>query len=236
MFFQASLESLMKRLALGLTLAAASATASAQAITFDDVRFTNFPANFNGYSLNNLPSFGTNYASLQWSPNFNVLRATGYSDRVAGAPANNGFINGLVSGDYVAYNGGAAPVSFEALTTDGLFNFNSVYMGAAWYSNLSVAVQGFRDGVEVYNTAINGLSFVDSVFVNFGWTNIDKVSFTSLSGPAGNPVDNLSTYNRAFVMDNLSVSAVPEPETYALMLAGLGLISAAAARRRSNKS
>lgn len=222
----------MKKLVSGLSLAIAAVSASAQVITFDNVQFTNFPANYNGYRLNNLPAInGSNYADLIWSNDFSVLRATGYADRVAGTPANNGFINGLVSGDYVAFNAGAAPVAFEVLTADGLFNFDSAYLGAAWYSSLSVAVQGFRDGVQVYNTVVNGLSFADSILVNFGWTNIDRVSFTSLDGPAGDPVNNLSTYNRAFVMDNLSVSAVPEPGTFALLLAGLGVIGAAARRR-----
>jgi hypothetical protein len=36
-------------------------------------------------------------------------------------------------------------------------------------------------------------------------------------------------------VDNISVSAVPEPETYAMMLAGLGLVGVAA-RRRKQKS
>ncbi|MFX9665008.1 FxDxF family PEP-CTERM protein [Acinetobacter baumannii] len=36
----------------------------------------------------------------------------------------------------------------------------------------------------------------------------------------------------ALVSGALSVTPVPEPETYALLLAGLGLIGAAARRRR----
>jgi PEP-CTERM motif len=41
---------------------------------------------------------------------------------------------------------------------------------------------------------------------------------------------NLQSY--AFEVDNLRVTAVPEPETYALMLAGLGLMGFIARRRR----
>ncbi|HHS99716.1 MAG TPA: PEP-CTERM sorting domain-containing protein, partial [Thiomicrospira sp.] len=38
--------------------------------------------------------------------------------------------------------------------------------------------------------------------------------------------------DRAWLIDDLSVSAVPEPSTYALMLGGLGLVGFMAARRR----
>jgi hypothetical protein len=34
-------------------------------------------------------------------------------------------------------------------------------------------------------------------------------------------------------MDNLQVAAVPEPETYAMLLAGLGLVGAIARRRKT---
>jgi len=37
--------------------------------------------------------------------------------------------------------------------------------------------------------------------------------------------------NGTFVVDNLTISAVPEPETYAMFLAGLGLLGAASRRR-----
>ena len=38
------------------------------------------------------------------------------------------------------------------------------------------------------------------------------------------------------VLDNVSVTAVPEPETYALMLAGLGLMGAIARRRKAKQA
>jgi hypothetical protein len=37
-------------------------------------------------------------------------------------------------------------------------------------------------------------------------------------------------------LDNVSVTAVPEPDSYALMLAGLGLMAAIARRRSKRKT
>lgn len=151
-----------------------------------------------------------------------MLEAANFVART-GAPAGNGYTHGLVSGSYVATNGGAAPVSFEALTADGLFNFDAVYLGAAWYNGLQVDITGYRDGVAIYNTRTGPLGYTSSL-LQFNWVNLDKVSFTSVDG-TGVVIDNQSTYNRAFVMDNLSITAVPEPESQALALLGLGFVA-----------
>jgi len=223
----------MKKLAAGLSLAIVAFSASADMLTFEGIPFTNFPSNLNGYGLSNTAAFNPpGYGNLLWSANFNVLEAANYQART-GAPAGNGYTNGLVSGSYVATNGGAAPVSFEALTVDGLFNFTSVYMGAAWYDGLTVAVTGYRDGVQIYSTTTGPLGYTSALQV-FDWVNVDKVSFVSLD--TGTVIDNQSTYNHAFVMDNLSVSPVPAPESYALMLAGLGVVGSLARRRRANQA
>lgn len=49
---------------------------------------------------------------------------------------------------------------------------------------------------------------------------------------SGTVIDNQSTYNHSFVMDNLRITPVPEPETYALSLAGLVLMAGMARRKR----
>lgn len=61
-----------------------------------------------------------------------------------------------------------------------------------------------------------GTCAVDHTFSDFGsiWA----------SGPGGGPF--------TFRVDSLTIAAVPEPETYALMLAGLGLVGCVAKRRK----
>jgi hypothetical protein len=48
----------------------------------------------------------------------------------------------------------------------------------------------------------------------------------------------LSMQNSAYgpALDNVSVTAVPEPESYAMLLAGLGLMGAIARRRKQNQA
>jgi hypothetical protein len=224
----------MKKFAWGLALSAMALSASAEVLTFEGIPFSNFPSNLNGYGLSNTATFAPpGYGNLKWSADFRVLEAANFVART-GAPAGNGYTHGLVSGSYVATNGGAAPVSVEALTDDGLFNFESVYLGAAWYNGLQVDVTGYRDGVAVYNTRTGPLGYT-STLLQFNWTNIDKLSFASVDG-TGAVIDNQSTYNHAFVMDNLSITTVPEVESHVLALLGLGVVGCVAhGRKRMTK-
>lgn len=218
---------------LALAVTAGASGASAAVLDFENIPFTQFQANWNGYRLENTESFNPpGYGNLNWSSEFTIVKSTGYGARQpGGAPAGNGIENGLVSGDWVAINGGAAPVKFEAVN-NGVFNLTSAYMAAAWYNGLQVLVQGFLDGVQVYSKNTGPLGFNETL-VTFDWVNIDEVRFASVDG-TGTVIDNQSTYNRAFVMDNLTVSYVPESGSIALLLAGLaGLILAAQGRRNA---
>jgi hypothetical protein len=239
----------MKKLAIGLSLAAIAFGAQANVLTFEGVQFTQFPANANGYSLSNTNvTFGPlwtdypGYGNLKWSNNsgsndFRILEAANYNTRnnVTGLAQGNGFVNGLVSGSWVLFNGGGSDVSFEKLNPSAQnFNFDSAYMSAAWYNGLTVDIKGYRNGVVVNSTTTGPLSF-STALQTFNWTNLDKVLFQS-NQSSGVAIDNQSTYNRAFVMDNLSIAAVPEPETYAMLLVGLGLIGGIARHRKSKQA
>lgn len=64
-----------------------------------------------------------------------------------------------------------------------------------------------------------------------GYFNLDADGSTTLSFSAGGTMD---SYGGS--LDNVVVTAVPEPESYALMLAGLGLVGAIARRRNQRKT
>lgn len=235
-----------KKWITGFALATLALSASATVLDFEGIQFTQFQANvISGYSLANTNSYinglSTNYpgyGNFKWSQNgnlndFRVVEAAGFLARNPGTPANNGITNGLVSGNWVAVNGGGADVWFETLTPGSTaFNFESAYMSAAWYNGLKVDVTGYRNGV-VQATKTVTLSYT-AALQEFNMFNVDKVVFHSQQD-SGTVIDNQSTYNHAFVMDNLSVTAVPEPQSYALMLVSLGLIGAAARRTASQR-
>lgn len=235
-----------KRWMVGASLAMAAFGASANVLDFEGIQFTQFQANvISGYSLANTNSYisglSTNYpgyGNLKWSQNgnlndFRVVEASGFLARNPGTPANNGITHGLVSGNWVATNSGGADVWFETLNpTAPLFNFDSAYMSAAWYNGLKVDVTGYRNGVAQSTKTVtlgHGASLQE-----FNMSNVDKVLFHSQQ-TSGTVIDNQSTYNHAFVMDNLSITAVPEPESYGLALIGLGLFGGIAARKRLTK-
>ena len=233
----------MKKFTLALSLTAMAFGAQASVLTFDNIQFTQFQANvISGYSLGNTNSYISalstdypGYGNLKWAYNgnindFRVVEAANFLTRNPGTPANNGISNGLVSGNWVAMNAGGGDVWFEKLNASAQnFNFDSAYMSAAWYNGLKVDITGYRDGVAVYSSTTGPLGYNASLQM-FNWTNLDKVTFHSEQN-SGTVIDNKSTYNHAFVMDNLSVSAVPLPGSSALLLTGLALMGLITRRR-----
>ena len=77
---------------------------------------------------------------------------------------------------------------------------------------------------------VGGLSFLD---VNGSQQYAQYVGFSATGGEMITGL-RLASPSDAFEAANFSVTAVPEPETYALMLAGLGVVGFIARRRKSN--
>lgn len=105
--------------------------------------------------------------------------------------------------------------SFElTLAGGGAFDFHSVDISGAYATSMARLV-GLRDGAPVYN-----FDYTDNPDPAPAAHGIDKLVVEW--GSEGIRIDNLA----------YQVAAVPEPETYALMLAGLGLVGLQVRRAR----
>ena len=99
-----------------------------------------------------------------------------------------------------------------------------------------LTVQGFLAGEKIYQESLQipayGANSMVSLSVNF--VGIDKLIF--VSGPKPGDDNRSELYN--FYLDNMAfngaaVGPVPEPSTYAMMAAGLGMIGMIVRRRKS---
>lgn len=163
--------------------------------------------------------------------------------------ASGGTINSGTSPDVYSFS---APGVLAVLTLDpgvGVFNETKslVFLNAASLaisrvdnglfslSGLDVGfTSGFLDPSE--QLKITGHSGSGDVSIT---TALSKTSFANISTPSFNNLTSLTlsvlgnTSSPGYVaIDNLHVTAVPEPETYAMFLAGLALIAHATRRRR----
>lgn len=113
-------------------------------------------------------------------------------------------------------------VNFANATTTDYF-FTATSANTATWSGVGSFVQNL-------SAAVAGQGGVWSILNPFGNQLISSISFTAVPGSCGGSNCNQSDFSL------VSVTAVPEAETYAMMLAGLGLMGAIARRRNKAKS
>nr|WP_229258826.1 PEPxxWA-CTERM sorting domain-containing protein [Duganella flavida] len=102
-----------------------------------------------------------------------------------------------------------------AVQATGLFTGYTVKLSSTGGWSGNAGVYGWNTDPYYLATAVTGNSYSD-----------DTISL-------GYHFDSLAKGKEISIGYDLTVTAVPEPETYAMMLAGLGLIGAAVRRRRS---
>ena len=174
--------------------------AAALTLSFDDVTSGNF-----AYPLQ---SVSPDYGGLTWSEYWGVLRGAYHT--------GSGYEQGVVSGEYVAYNGGAQPV----VITGSTFDFSGAYLTSAWTNTLDILVQGYGGGSLLYSQTVQAVNSQPTWF-SFNYTGVDELRFFSTSS--------------IFAMDDFIFdfsSPVPEPATAFLLGSGIAIISAARIKRK----
>jgi hypothetical protein len=154
-------------------------------------------------------------ASLLAAASFNALAADQYVSLSMDPDAGNHF-SGVKSPTDGLLSDGSDVITFGGLTA-GLYN-------------ITVTISGqnvvFDAGLSNLN-GTTGTYAADGKFRFFGVDHTGDAPFTlNLFGTA---------YSGAKYSGDVSVSAVPEPETYGMLLAGLGLVGFAA-RRKAKKA
>lgn len=198
-----------KGLIVAVLLMLVPAASSAGTLTFDDLHD-------DGSGSTTIP-YGYGMTDFYWS-NFNVLSTSNNPP--------NGYYNGTVSFPNVAYDPFGQPAilkSFDFTNNEYVpFNFDSVYLAAAWDNGLQIEIQGY--------TLVGGnptLTIDDFVNVNttgptlfnFDFKNVVLLDFiptcTGACTPAG-----YSGSGTHFAMDNMTVSpaSAAEPDAVTLMV------------------
>ncbi|MDR1855422.1 MAG: PEP-CTERM sorting domain-containing protein [Azoarcus sp.] len=153
----------------------------------------------------------------------------------AGQDTSSGFyaVGGYSEGSNVAYPYMENQPSVFNYVYGDAFDLNSFVLGNVWSDNVTYTIEGFKDGAKVATDVV--VTFTDTaahlVTFDSSWQNIDSFSISFVNNSDVFP-PNWAPSGGHWALDDISAVAVPEPETYAMLLAGLAVVGAVARRRR----
>lgn len=194
------------------TLAFSGITHASTTITFDDI------ASFGSGVLTGISSTGYNFEGdhFHMINTFDPRIVSSGSNYLASEVASVTMTNASGS----LFNLIGLEVAELWLPSESFNNFSDVILTGDQFGggilSTSFHLDGIRDGVGGVN---------DFEWAAIGWTNLVSVSITGMnsSGAFGD-----------YSIDSISVSPVPEPQTNAMLAAGLGLMSLLARRRKES--
>ena len=149
--------------------------------------------------------------TVYWD-NFYVMKGTEFGD-------TSGYNSGTVSSPNIAFNGKGDPASFYSNTAFNLLSVNVTKAHEAGFTHFD----GWVGGVRTYQQDVFSTTTGPTLVSFVGWTGLNVVTMSNGAG---------ANLNSQSAIDNLSVTAVPEPESYAMLLAGLALVGGLAQRRK----
>jgi hypothetical protein len=161
------------------------------------------------------------YGGLNWS-GFDAVNAYLFNNKYS----NTGVRNGMVSSSNVVCNafGGLATIS-----SAGDFTVSNVDLSSCWLTGMSIGIKGYNGASLIDSTTIV-VNTTAPTLLNLDWQNISSMTFTAFGGSNAG----LGSTMETFVMDNLSVSVVPEPSAFLLVSVGLVALGSGL-RRRSRR-
>jgi hypothetical protein len=225
MIFNRSLSTVVLVLVCAMSLSALRPTSAwAETVTFDDV-----DASAGDVAISSLNP----YQGYSWT-NFYITTTT---------PGFPGFNNGIVSGTNAAYSGGQtnsggtiSPVIGSIQSTGGLFDFTSADLGSGYYNDLSLTVEGSKNGTVLFDQTVT-VNTTGAQLFNFDFTGIDTLSFSASTGAGTSDPYQCGSFDcTQFTVDNLTVgpaTSVPTPGPVPLILSGLGALALRARRLKS---
>ena len=161
-------------------------------LTFDDIT--------TGPILGYIPD---DYGGFNWNSEWGIVSSSNNP--------GSGYDNGTVSGEYVAFNLYYDDVT---ITRDSVFDFQGVYLTAAWDNGLNITIDGYLDSSLEYTTTVIVDTTGPTLF-DLNYLGIDKLEFTAFGGTDAG----LGGNGSYFAMDNFTF--VPEPNTFALISFGV---------------
>lgn len=181
-------------------------------------------------SAQNLVNNGSFEETVQANGTWNIYQnLPGWTGGTPGIELRNNVAGAAFDGvNYVELDTNRNSLMFQNIgtTLDQAYTLSFAYSARAGVAALSNGIEVLWNGVVAGTYAAqgtgNGNSWNTFSLNVFGGAPVSTLTFRAIGTS--------DSYGGS--LDNVSVTAVPEPETYALMLAGLGLVGFMARRRR----